>query len=83
MKPPRDTSKASPTGNLGGGTKEGTVAPPHIGVEQLRAQKQEIDEAGQQLVWEYVEVDEIKCHRDGGHARAVACDVNRRIIADG
>jgi hypothetical protein len=34
-------------GNLGGGTKGGTAAPPHIGVEQLRAQKQETDEAKQ------------------------------------
>ena len=32
-------------GNLGGGTKGGTVAPLHIGVEQLRAQKREIDKA--------------------------------------
>jgi len=59
------------------------VAPPHIGVEQLRAQKREIDEAGQQLVREYAEVDrEIERCRDGGHARAVARDMNRRIIAN-
>ena len=44
-------------GNLGGRTERGIAAPPHIGVEQLRAQKREIDEAGQQLVREYVEVD--------------------------
>ena len=25
---------------------------------------------------------EIERHGDGGHARAVACDVNRRIIKD-
>ena len=30
-------------GNLGGGTEGGTAAPPHVGVEQLRAQKREID----------------------------------------
>jgi len=71
------TEEATPAGNLGDGTKGGTVAPPRVGVEQLRAQKQEIDEAGQQLVWEYTEVDrEIEHCEDGGHARAVACDIN-------
>ena len=66
--------------NLGDGTE---AMEPHIGVEQLRAQKQEIDEAGQQLVWEYAEVDrEIERHGDGGRARAMARDVNRRIIVD-
>jgi len=43
--------------NLGGGTEGGTATPPHIRVEQLRAQKREINEAGQQLVREYAEVD--------------------------
>ena len=76
--------ETTPTGILGGITERGTVAPPHVGVEQLRARKREMDEAGQQLVWEYVEVDEEIRHRgDGGHARAVAHDVNRKIIADG
>ena len=42
--------ETTPTGNLGGGTEGGTAAPPHVGVEQLRARKREIDEAGQQLV---------------------------------
>ena len=70
-------------GNLSGIMKRGIVAPPHVGVEQLRARKREIDEAGQQLVREYVEVDqEIEHHGNGGRARAVARDVNRRIIAD-
>ena len=32
-------------GNLGGGTEGGIAAPPHVGVEQLRAQKREIMEA--------------------------------------
>ena len=76
--------ETTPAGNLGGKTERGTVAPPHVGVEQLRARKREIDEAGQQLVREYVEVDqEIKCRGDGGHACTVARDVNRRIITDG
>ena len=42
--------EATPLGNLGGRTEGGTEAPPHIGVEQLRAQKREIDKVGQQLV---------------------------------
>ena len=45
------------TGNLGGRTEGGTVALPHVGVEQLRAQKWEIDKARQQLVREYMKVD--------------------------
>ena len=70
-------------GNLGGGTEGGTTAPPHVGVEQLRAQKWEINEAGQHLVREYVEVDrEIERRGDSGHARDVAHDINRRIITD-
>ena len=44
--------ETTPAGNPGGRTKGGTAAPPHVGMEQLRAQKQEIDEAGQQLVRE-------------------------------
>ena len=48
--------EATPAGNLGDGTEGGTVAPPHVGVEQLRARKREIDEARLQLVREYVEV---------------------------
>ena len=74
---------ATPVGILGDGTEGGTMAPPHIGVEQLRAHKQEIDEAGLQLVREYAEVDwEIKHRGDGGRARAMARDINRRIIVD-
>ena len=53
-------------------------------MEPLRARKREIDKARQQLIREYVEVDEeIKRRGDGGHARAVARDINQRIIADG
>ena len=69
--------ETTPAGNLSDGTKGGIAAPPHVGVEQLRAQKQEIDEAGQQLVREYMEVDEeIKRRGDGGHTRAMAHDIN-------
>ena len=41
------TEEVTPVGNLGGETKGETAAPPHIGLEQLRARKWEIDEAGQ------------------------------------
>ena len=75
--------KNSGIGNLGDGTEGGTAAPPRVGVEQLKAQKWEIKEARIQLVRECGEVDrEIERRGDGGHARAVARDVNRRIIAD-
>ena len=70
-------------GSLSDGTEGRTAALSHVGVEQLKARKREINEAGQQLVWEYALVDrEIERRRDGGHACAVACNVNRRIIAD-
>ena len=39
--------ETTPAGNLAGATKRGTAAPPHVGVEQLEAQKREIDEAGE------------------------------------
>ena len=59
------------------------MTPPCIRVEQLRALKREINEARLTLVREYMEVDrEIKRRGDNGHARTVAHDVNRRIIAD-
>ena len=41
------TEETTLAGNLGGATERRTAAPPHIGVEQLRARKREIDEAGQ------------------------------------
>ena len=59
------------------------MAPPHIRMEQLRAWKLEIDDAGQQLVREYRKIDEeIKRRGDGGHARATAHDVHQRILTD-
>ena len=76
--------EGTPAGNLNDGTKGGTVALAHVGMEQLRVQKREIDEARQQLILEYAEVDqEIERCGDGGRTHAVARDVNRRIIADG
>jgi len=41
---------ATLVGNLGDGTKGGTAAPPHIGVQQLRARKREIDKARHSLI---------------------------------
>ena len=52
-------------------------------MEQLRARKLEIDDAGQQLVREYRNIEEeIKRRRDGGHACTSARDVHRRILTD-
>jgi len=69
--------EVTPAGNLGDRTKGRTAAPSHVGVEHLKAQKWEINEAGQQLVQEYALVDrEIERHGDGGRARAMARDVN-------
>ena len=81
--PTVSTEEATPVGNLSGETKGEIAAPPCLGVEQLRAQKREIDEAGLALVREYTKVyREIEHRGDGGRAHAVAHDVNRRIIAD-
>ena len=75
--------EATPTGNLTNETEGETTAPPRIGVEQLKAQKREIEEAVIQLVQECVELDrEIERRGDGGRARAMAHDVNQRIIID-
>ena len=77
------TEEATLAGNLGGETEGKIVAPTHVGVEQLRARKQEIDEARQQLVWEYAKVDrEIERCGDGGCAHSIAHNVNWRIIED-
>ena len=75
--------EATPAGNLNDETEGEIAAPPRVGVEQLKARKREIEEAGIQLVREYAEVYwEIERRGDGGHARARARDVNQRIIAD-
>ena len=68
---------ATPAGNLSNRAEGRTAAPPHVGVEQLKARKREINEARQQLVREYVEVDQENERRgNSGHAHAVARDVN-------
>ena len=77
------TKEATLVSNLSDETEGETVAPPRVGVEQLRAQKREIEEARIQLVRECTEVDrEIERRGDGGRARARARVVNRRIIAN-
>ena len=40
------SEEVTPAGNLGDGTEGRMVAPSHIGVEQLKAQKREINKAG-------------------------------------
>ena len=52
-------------------------------MEQLKAQHQELEEARLQLDQEHVELEqEIERHGDDGWARAMARDINRRIIED-
>ena len=75
--------ETTPTGNPNARIEAETVAPSHVRMEQLRARKLEIDDAGQQLVREYRNIEEeIKSRGDGGHARTSACDVHRRILTD-
>ena len=75
--------EATTIGNPDARTRGEVVAPSHVRMEQLRAQKLEIDDAGQQLVREYQRInEEIKRRRDGGRARATAHDVYQRILTD-
>ena len=61
----------------------GAGALPHLWVEQVKARHQELEEARLQLEQEHAKLDrEIKRNIDSGCARAVAHDVNRRIIED-
>ena len=75
--------EATLAANLDGRTRGKAAAPSHMRMEQLRARKLEIDEAGQGLVREYVEINrEIERHGSGGRARATARNVHQRIITD-
>ena len=57
--------------------------PPCLRVEQLKAHHQELEEARLQLEQEPMELErEIERHGDGGRARAMARDMNQRIIED-
>ena len=52
-------------------------------MEQLKARHQELEEAPLLLEQEHVELErEIERHGDSGRARAMARDVNQRIIED-
>jgi len=73
------TATANPDMRNGGKA----VAPSHVRMEQLRARKLEINDAGQQLIREYQRIDEeIKRRGDSGHARATTHDVYQRILTD-
>ena len=62
--------EATPTNNPDSRSGEERTAPPHLRMEQLRARQQEIDEAGQGLAREYVDINrEIERRKDGGRAR--------------
>ena len=52
-------------------------------MEQLRARHQELKDARLQLEQEHAELrHEMEHHGDGGRTRAIAHDINRRIIED-
>ena len=75
--------EATPTGNPNDRTRGETTAPSHVRMEQLRAQKLEIDDAGQGLIWEYAEINrEIERCGNGGRARATARNIHQRIITN-
>ena len=59
------------------------MAPSRLRMEQLRARKLEIDEAGQGLVQEYADINrEIERRVDGGHACATARTIHQRILTN-
>ena len=75
--------EATPTNDLDDEVEGDVGAPPRLRQEQLRARHQELEEARLQLEQERGELErEIERHGDGGRARAVARDVNQRIIED-
>ena len=75
--------EATPTSNPNGRTGGEAAAPSCLRMEQLRARKLEINEAGQGLVQEYTDINrEIARREDGGCARATARTVHQRILTD-
>jgi len=75
--------EATQMNDLDDEVEEDVGAPPRLWVEQLKAQHQELEEAQLQLKQEHAELErEIEHHGYGGRARAMARDVNRRIIKD-
>ena len=69
----------TPTNGFDDEVKGDAGAPPHLWVEQLRVWHQELEEARLQLEQEHAKLER---HSDGGRVRAVARDMNRRIIED-
>ena len=75
--------ESTSTNNLNDKVEGDVGAPPYLRVEQLKARHLELEEAQLQLEQERAELDrEIEHHGDGGRARAMAHDMNRRIIED-
>ena len=75
--------EATPAGNPDGRTGGEAATPSRVRLEQLRARKLEIDEAGQGLMREYAEINrEIERRGSGGQTRAMACDVHQRILTN-
>ena len=68
---------ATPPNDLNNEDEEDVGSLPHLWVEELRARHRELKDARLLLEQERVELEqEIKHHRDGGHSRAMAHDVN-------
>ena len=75
--------EATPTSNPDGRSGGEAAAPSRLRMEQLRARKLEIDEAGQGLVQEYANINrEIERHEGGGRARAMARTIHQRMLTD-
>ena len=73
----------TPPNDFNDEVKEDAGALPHMQVEQLRARHQELEDASLQLEQERAELEcEIERRGDGGRARAIAHDVNWRIVED-
>ena len=69
--------ETTPTANPDGRPEEETAAPSRLRMEQLKARKREIDEAGQGLVREYTEINrEIERRENCGRAHATAHTVH-------
>ena len=74
------TLTGNPNDRIGGEA----VAPSRVRMEQLRAWKLEIDEAGQGLVREYADINrEIECRENGGRARTTVSTKYGRQSTEG
>ena len=69
--------EATPKSNPDDWSRGEAAAPSRLRMEQLRARKLEIDEAGQGLVREYTDINrEIERRENGGRTGATACMVH-------